>query len=526
MRLKLSNSCAEMLVRMQSLTKGLSTAIQILLLTSLSFVPVSAQSPDQILEKYFKSAGGTRALKSISNTRLTGTATNRSTGEAGEFDFQSQRPNYIYTEWRIGTSQWAEGFNGKSAWRQDSSAGLRTLTGLEGSQVKLSAILRTDRLLSYKKDKIRFQMLGHETIDHRSPLVLQMTTSTGVKRKLFFDPNSFLLIQEEVPSGSGFDEVSYADYRPIDGVMEPFQIRFRRGDQIMRIVVEQVTHNFKLDERIFDIPASNTKTIPDITSLLPAVTAHQKHLEGILENYTFTEMRKEIEIDKKGTIADKSEKEFQVFFVDGREVSKLIKQNGRELSPDEQRKEEERVAKVIRDHQERQRKKKDEEKAVAEGKKSPQRNENEVTISTFLKASQFANPRRERFRGQEVDVFDFEPRPNFKPHGSVENLIQKLVGVIWIDDNAKQVVRLEARLNDAFKMAGGVFVSVRPGSAFVFEQELVNNEIWLPSYVEVNLSARVFLFAGVNANYVSRYSQYKKFNVESYSEIKPPSQKK
>ena len=46
------------------------------------------------------------------------------------------------------------------------------------------------------------------------------------------------------------------------------------------------------------------------------------------------------------------------------------------------------------------------------------------------------NPRRERFRGQDVLVFDFEPNPEFKAHKLAEKVVQKLAGVIWIDEKA------------------------------------------------------------------------------------------
>jgi hypothetical protein len=210
-----------------------------------------------------------------------------------------------------------------------------------------------------------------------------------------------------------------------------------------------------------------------------------------------------------------------VFYVDGKQVRKLIRKNGRELSPSEQKKEQEHVAKTIREYEEQRRKEADQEKRGI--KKT---DENEVTISTFLKITQFLNARRERFRGQDVVVFDFEPKPGFKPQTRAENLVQKLVGVVWIDEQAKQVARLEARLSDSFKMAGGMLVTILPGSAFVFEQELVNHEVWLPSYAEVNISGKFFLFVSASANLVIRYSQYKKFNIETLSNIKSPPQEK
>jgi len=47
--------------------------------------------------------------------------------------------------------------------------------------------------------------------------------------------------------------------------------------------------------------------------------------------------------------------------------------------------------------------------------------------------------------------------------------------------------------------------------------------VWLPSYTEVNLSAKAFIFAGINIHTISHFSDYKKFRVESEYEIKPPS---
>ena len=39
--------------------------------------------------------------------------------------------------------------------------------------------------------------------------------------------------------------------------------------------------------------------------------------------------------------------------------------------------------------------------------------------------------------------------------------------------------------------------------------------VWLPSYVEAHFSARVLLFANAHGDYTSKFSDYKKFRVES-----------
>lgn len=89
-----------------------------------------------------------------------------------------------------------------------------------------------------------------------------------------------------------------------------------------------------------------------------------------------------------------------------------------------------------------------------------------------------------------------------------------------IDEAEKQVVRLEAQANDSLKVAGGLFVSIRKGSTLAFEQEHVRGEIWLPSPGEVTLRARFLLFKGVHTSQVSRFTNYRKFVVDTTSQIK------
>jgi len=46
----------------------------------------------------------------------------------------------------------------------------------------------------------------------------------------------------------------------------------------------------------------------------------------------------------------------------------------------------------------------------------------------FLRACQFVNPRHERFRGQDVLVFDFEGNPEYKAKKIAERVAQQLAG--------------------------------------------------------------------------------------------------
>jgi hypothetical protein len=198
-----------------------------------------------------------------------------------------------------------------------------------------------------------------------------------------------------------------------------------------------------------------------------------------------------------------------------------MKKDGKPLSEQEQKKENDRVQKEIQDIEKRDAKKDaKEEKAKEEGKDKG--SDDEPGIEIFLRASQFVNPRRERFRGQDVLVFDFEPNPEFKPHKLVEKVVHELAGVVWIDEKAHDVARLEAYFVGDFRFGGGVIANLQKGTSFVFEQAYINNEVWLPTYEEAHVGVRVLLVKAFKVNEVTRYSDYRKFNVDSISAIGKP----
>ena len=242
--------------------------------------------------------------------------------------------------------------------------------------------------------------------------------------------------------------------------------------------------------------------------------------QRIKENYTGTRAEEETEFESNGKVKKREVTEYTFFYLHGEEVSTVVKKDGQALSDVEQKKENEKTQKRIEELQKRETKKEaKEEKAKEEGKSEEK---DEPGIEIFLRACQFVNPRRERFRGQDVLVFDFEPNPEFKAHKLVEKVVQKLAGVVWIDEKAHDVARLEAYFVGDMRFAGGLLANLEKGTSFVMEQAYVNNEVWLPTYQEAHVGVRVLLLKGIKVNAVTRYSDYKKFNVETLSTIAKP----
>jgi len=506
---------------------------------------VLAQSADSIISRHMKAIGGKKALETISSVRMTGRVTRSAANDqAGQFLWQAKTPGATYLELRWEDAHLIEACNGRSAWK-DVGSGPQTLSGREQARARTAAHYRNDRFLTYRKEKTRVQLLGRENVAGRPAFAVEMTTRSGQKRKLFFDAENYLLLKEAEEREGGREEIVFSDYRAVDGVKEPFRIQIRHGAESFDLVVQQVTHNAGVDDRAFDFPARAERPLPDLAALLRAVVDNQEQIRKVREDYTYTATESEFEIDDKGRIKQKSEEVYEVYFFYGGQVKKLVQKDGRPLSENEKRKEEARVEKLIRErekhHREAEARRQRMQQKAPSPKAAPAAKQSEppakraqakdsgddnFSIEDFLRISRVTNPRRERFRGKDVIVFEFEPDPAYKPKNRIESWVQKMAGMFWVEEEAKQIVRLEARLLDTIRLLGGFAASVGKGTEVVFEQELVNNEVWLPRYMEGHVSARLLLVKGFKVHRIERYSDYKKFNVETRMEVKPPAETK
>jgi hypothetical protein len=352
-------------------------------------------------------------------------------------------------------------------------------------------------------------LAGQESVDGNSANAVEMVMRTGVHRKFFFDAKSGMLVKEIEEGDAAEGETLFSDYRPVDGVLEPFRLVIHSRDRTLEVTLRDVRHNMKLDDRAFAFPERTAAPIPDIAGLMVEVEKNQKQLDMIRKNYTYIMDETELATDDKGKTRDKERNTYEVFFLGSEEVNRHITKDGKPLTDQEKKKEDERIDKIYKKYEEKRKK-----EALAPEPPKKDEDNGDVGIKDFLRASQFVNPRRERFHGQEMIVFDFKPRPEYKPKNLSERLIETLSGVIWIDENAKEVVRLEARTNDNFKIGAGLVVSLQKGMYFAFEQEFIRGEVWLPSYAEIHLSARAFLFMSFKGDVIDRFSDYKKFGAD------------
>jgi len=246
--------------------------------------------------------------------------------------------------------------------------------------------------------------------------------------------------------------------------------------------------------------ASEPAALPDATTLLREVEAQQKQLDKVRENYTFRAIETTRQLDSKGNTKKIETEEHEVFFVNGHRVQKLVRKDGKDLTPDQARKEQDRVNKEVI-------------KISQPGYTNPDKDE--ITVARLLQIVTFSRPRRVRLNGRDTIAFDFAGDQHAKTHGRDEDALKKVSGTIWIDETDREVSRMSATLDENYHVGFGLLASVAKGSNVVFDQALIRNEAWLPTAIALHLQARAFLVAGFRAEIDVRFDQYKKFQTDA-----------
>jgi hypothetical protein len=482
---------------------------------SRSAAPGKLPSAEKVVQDYLKAIGGKKRVAAIRDATYEWEIKLKDQA-MGVAKTEMKAPSSVRADLSFGNGQLVSAANSRSAWTRGLDGKPHTLTDAEAAAARLRALLDASHLVDLKKGNVMSRVMSLKEVDAAPAYVVEFSLRSGARLRYLFSPASKLLIGIEDDARK--TATRFADYRAEGSILEPHRMTIEvDGSGELTFVFQGATYNSGIAEAIFDPPRAAESV--DVAELLREVSRNQDQLEQRFTEYSFMQKETAREISGKGEVKKETVKVFEVFPIANREpVMKLKSENGVELTGEraakEQKRVEEEFAKAERE-KDKDAQRVQKSRAERERKKAAnaKRGENDdVEISQFLKIHEFVSPRRERFRDRESIVFDFRPRPGFKPSNRQEDLISKLVGVAWIDPADKQVMRLEARLAEGFKMAGGLLVNLRPGAAFVMEQTRMVEGVWLPRLAQINLSVKVLLFGGGDYNQTIEWSDYKHFS--------------
>src|SRR5436853_5044716 len=265
----------------------------VLILSSGNHRARAQEEPGKIIDQYVKAAGG-KALSRIQTLSIEGTFTSDD-GKTGTYTLDTKLPNRYYSELLVGDRNLIEAYNGKSAWHQNAAGELGTLVGPEGMQLEAAAQYYNSRLLNLKKNKIKLGFAGRAQVRGRDAMQLAVGTAVGVKRQVFFDPQTHLIVKEAATVGGVEEEILYDDYRTVDNVKLPHKIELHRGNDKYDINVTRAAINRTVGERLFDFPFKSLVKLPDLKALFKEIEDNQNAINELKENYADSQSEKQME---------------------------------------------------------------------------------------------------------------------------------------------------------------------------------------------------------------------------------------
>jgi len=247
------------------------------------------------------------------------------------------------------------------------------------------------------------------------------------------------------------------------------------------------------------------RPLPDISTLMQQVQANLKGAEAARRNYIYHSVETLQELDGSGAVKKSTVNAYDVFWLNGVRVVKLEKKNGKDLTPDEQKKESERIDKDVAKARERK------DKADAKGKQTDPDGHELVTAARILELGAFSNARRVKLNDRDTIVIDYSGNPKAKTKNREEQVFRDLVGTVWVDEQDHVIRKVEGHFQSAFKMGAGLLVNVKKDTSFGFEQRKINGEVWLPERIQAQGGFHYLLFAGFNGSLSVQMSDYRKF---------------
>jgi hypothetical protein len=234
------------------------------------------------------------------------------------------------------------------------------------------------------------------------------------------------------------------------------------------------------------LAAQATRSLPDHDAFVKATRDNLIRSQREQFNYAYKERRTEFHVNPFGRVGTGGVEGYEVTPTENGTVilRKLIERDGKSITDG--------AVDRIKVREERRR----------EGRRT--------SMDDVVAMLMFKMDRREVLNGRDAIVISFTPRPNGEPQTREGRLAKAFTGRAWVDEAAREVVKVEAMAIDTISFGFGLIARLNRGTTVTLNRAPLDGSIWLPTSIRFVGEGRALLFRKLNVDQRIEWSDYKK----------------
>ena len=228
------------------------------------------------------------------------------------------------------------------------------------------------------------------------------------------------------------------------------------------------------------VPPANAP-LPDPHQLFTRAVAEEKKLADEQERYECRVTDYKTQLDKNGKIKHDDVTVQEQFYVNGVAIERTLSKNGKDLTPDQTHKEDQRVMKETVKYS---------DKGTADKETAKENHQ----FEEILPAMMLANGHRNQVDGRSVLFYDIVPNPGFHPQNTNQQFAAAMQGTVSLDEQSGEIVDTNIKSVKDVKIVGGLVGSLSKGFWLHIHNHREPDGIWLNDLTEGSGDVRALLF--------------------------------
>lgn len=226
-------------------------------------MPVSAQTAEEIINKYIKTIGGMDKIQAVKTLRRTGKFIGGGGFEAAILE-ENKRQKMVRQEFIVQGLTGINAYNGQAGWKIEPWQGKKDPEPLGEEEMK-QIIEDSDfdgPLVNYQQKGNRVEYVGMDQVEGTDAYKLKVTLASGDVRYYYMDTDYFVPIKIDtkrmIRGAEREYETTLGDYKEVSGWYLPHSVETNlKGSQDkQKVAYEKIEANVAIDDARFQLPVA------------------------------------------------------------------------------------------------------------------------------------------------------------------------------------------------------------------------------------------------------------------------------